>query len=75
MGTSAIRQRIGSSGDGESILLHGTGGGGGRAHSVDEYVNVERNAFVSGMDWALSARHPRVDICDRLATIGMGGQP
>ena len=27
----------------------GTGGGGGRAHSVDEYVNVERNAFVGGL--------------------------
>lgn len=27
----------------------GTGGGGGRAHSVDEYVNVEKNAFVGGL--------------------------
>ena len=27
----------------------GTGGGGGRAHSVDEYVNVERNAFIGGL--------------------------
>lgn len=27
----------------------GTGGGGGRAHSVDEYVNIEKNAFVGGL--------------------------
>lgn len=32
----------------------GTGGGGGRAHSVDEYVNVERNAFIGGMASGLS---------------------
>src|SRR5690606_15723745 len=29
--------------------------------------------FVGGIDWALSIRHPKVDICDRLATIGMSG--
>lgn len=32
----------------------GTGGGGGRAHSVDEYVNIERNAFIGGMASGLS---------------------
>jgi hypothetical protein len=31
------------------------------------------NPFVTGIDWALSASHPRIDICDSLATIGMGG--
>lgn len=32
----------------------GTGGGGGRAHSVDEYVNVERNAFIGGLSSGLA---------------------
>jgi tripeptide aminopeptidase len=32
----------------------GTGGGGGRAHSVDEYVNIERNAFVGGLSSGLA---------------------
>jgi hypothetical protein len=31
------------------------------------------NPYVTGIDWALSASHPRFDICDNLATIGMGG--
>jgi len=31
-----------------------TGGGGGRAHSVDEYVNVERNAFIGGLSSGLA---------------------
>jgi tripeptide aminopeptidase len=32
----------------------GSGGGGGRAHSVDEYVNVERNAFINGLSSGLA---------------------
>lgn len=32
------------------------------------------NPFVAGTDWALSASHPEVDICDDLATIGMSGE-
>ncbi|WP_017670684.1 M20/M25/M40 family metallo-hydrolase [Blastomonas sp. AAP53] len=32
----------------------GSGGGGGRAHSVDEYVNIERNAFVGGLSSGLA---------------------
>lgn len=32
----------------------GTGGGGGRAHSVDEYVNIERNAFIGGLSAGLA---------------------
>ena len=31
----------------------GAGGGGGRAHSLDEYLNVERAAFVRGMQTGL----------------------
>lgn len=32
----------------------GSGGGGGRAHSVDEYVNIERNAFIGGLSSGLA---------------------
>lgn len=32
----------------------GTGGGGGRAHSVDEYTNIERNAFIGGLSSGLA---------------------
>ncbi len=45
-----------------------------RAHTEMTFIASEANPFVTGMDWALSARHPRVDICDKLATIGMQGQ-
>ncbi|MEO1044297.1 MAG: M20/M25/M40 family metallo-hydrolase [Pseudomonadota bacterium] len=31
----------------------GTGGGGGRAHALDEYLNVEREAFMQGLDAGL----------------------
>lgn len=31
------------------------------------------NPFVIGIDWALSISHPKFDICDLLATIGMDG--
>ncbi|MDM7958108.1 M20/M25/M40 family metallo-hydrolase [Blastomonas sp.] len=34
---------------GVPAITVGTGGGGGRAHSVDEYVNIERNAFIGGL--------------------------
>lgn len=32
------------------------------------------NPFVDGTDWRLSASHPRIDICDNLATLGMAGE-
>ncbi len=44
-----------------------------RAHSQASKVAAIANPFVTGLDWALSARHPRADICDGLATIGMDG--
>lgn len=31
------------------------------------------NPAVTGMDWALNPRHPRVDICDGLATLSLSG--
>lgn len=45
-----------------------------RAHTETTFLASEVNPFVIGMDWALSAQHPRIDICDSLATIGMGGE-
>lgn len=44
------------------------------AHSRASFAAAWANPFVDGMDWALSARHPKLDICDGLATIGMNGQ-
>ena len=44
-----------------------------RAHTEMTFITAANNPFVTQMDWALSARHPKVDICDRLATIGMSG--
>ena len=38
------------------------------------YVSAFMNPYVAGMDWRLSPRHPKVDICDSYATIGTGGQ-
>lgn len=38
------------------------------------YASAFMNPYVGGIDWALSPSHPRVDICDELATIGMSGR-
>lgn len=45
-----------------------------RAHGQASKIAAITNPFVSGIDWALSAQHPRFDICDGLATIGMDGE-
>lgn len=44
-----------------------------RAFNQAAFVSSYLNPYVSGGDWALSASHPRYDVCDQLATIGMGG--
>lgn len=44
-----------------------------RAHGEATLISARLNPYVTGLDWALSASHPRMDICDQLATIGMGG--
>jgi hypothetical protein len=44
------------------------------AHSKATLAAASDNPFVSGIDWRLSIRHPKADICDNLATIGMDGQ-
>lgn len=45
-----------------------------RAHAEATFMSARANPYVTGMEWKLSARHPKVDICDRLATLGMQGQ-
>lgn len=44
-----------------------------RAHGEATLIAARLNPYVSGMDWALSASHPKQDVCDELATLGMGG--
>jgi len=46
----------------------------GRAYADMQRAAATANPYVTGMDWALSASHPRIDICDDLATIGMSGE-
>jgi hypothetical protein len=43
------------------------------SHSQASLTAAQQNPYVTGIDWALSARHPRFDICDGFATIGMSG--
>lgn len=45
-----------------------------RAHGAATLAVGAANPYVDGMDWKLSMRHPKFDICDGLATIGMGGE-
>jgi hypothetical protein len=45
-----------------------------RAHTEASFAAAMANPYVTGMDWRLSARHPKFDICDGLATVGMSGQ-
>lgn len=44
-----------------------------RAHSTTSKYLAINNPMVNSMDWALSASHPRTDICDSIATISMAG--
>jgi hypothetical protein len=45
-----------------------------RAHNAASLESAKSNPFVQGIDWKLSARHPHVDICDSIATLGMGNE-
>lgn len=45
-----------------------------RAHTDATALASSANPYVRGMDWKLSARHPKIDICDKHATIGMNGK-
>lgn len=44
-----------------------------RAHAQAAYISAYMNPYVGGIDWALSPSHPKSDVCDSYATIGMGG--
>lgn len=44
------------------------------AHAQATLTASRANPYVTGVDWALSAQHPRFDVCDGLATIGMTGE-
>lgn len=52
LASSSTDANIGMSLGVPSITI-GTGGGGGRAHALDEYLNVERQAFIKGLDSGL----------------------
>jgi len=43
------------------------------AHGEVTLMTARLNPYVTGMDWVLSASHPKIDICDQLATVGAGG--
>ncbi len=44
-----------------------------RAYNQAAYISAVNNPYVNGGDVALSPSHPRIDICDSFASIGMGG--
>jgi hypothetical protein len=44
-----------------------------RAFNQAAYIAAYTNPYTRGVDWALSPSHPKVDICDSYATIGMSG--
>jgi hypothetical protein len=44
------------------------------AHTRAAYEAALKNPYVTGIDWMLSRTHPKYDICDEYATIGMDGQ-
>ncbi|MBX3081705.1 MAG: hypothetical protein KF716_08715 [Anaerolineae bacterium] len=45
-----------------------------RAHNYASYAASAVNPYVRGIDFKLSISHPRMDICDDKATIGMTGE-
>jgi len=45
-----------------------------RAFSEASQVSAAMNPYVEGMDYVLSGSHPEYDICDEIASIGMGGE-
>jgi hypothetical protein len=44
-----------------------------RAHGWATVLSARMNPYVTGIDWVLSGSHPKLDPCDQLATVGMGG--
>ena len=44
-----------------------------RAHGWATILSARLNPYVEGIDWVLSASHPKLDDCDAVATMGPGG--
>lgn len=45
-----------------------------RAHAQAAFISAYLNPYTKGIDWALSPSHPKRDVCDANASIGMGGE-
>lgn len=46
----------------------------GRAHSSAALAASRANPYVESQEWKLSPSHPKMDICDQLATLSMSGE-
>lgn len=46
----------------------------GNAWGIAILTSAHYNPAIGGVDWALSPRHPKMDHCDKNASIGMDGQ-
>lgn len=44
-----------------------------RAHGEATLISGQLNPYVTGTDWVLSGSHPKLDICDQLATVDASG--
>lgn len=44
-----------------------------RAHGEATLISGQLNPYVTGTDWVLSGSHPKMDICDQLATVDASG--
>lgn len=43
------------------------------AHGETTLMTAQMNPYVTGTDWVLSGSHPKMDICDQLATVDASG--
>jgi len=44
-----------------------------RAHGEATLISGQLNPYVTGTDWVLSGSHPKLDLCDQLATVDASG--
>lgn len=44
-----------------------------RAHGEATLISGQLNPYVTGTDWVLSGSHPKMDLCDQLATVDASG--
>lgn len=71
---AAIRTRTPYGADGSYAALRLARTEISRAANQAAFISAYLNPYVGGFDWALSPSHPKMDICDQYATIGMSGQ-